>query len=578
MSLPLQKVFPGVLTSAWNAEMQRFAAENTVVRLWEQDSSLWPAESHQIPFIKSSLRWLNLPEQIAPYISQVVNGAIAAQDDGLDHIAFVGMGGSNLAGAAVLNLREANVGKQTYLLDTTDPDALRKLESRLPFERTLFAFASKSGKRIETHALLLYFLDKLKAAGIASPGKHFVALTEEGSYLAALARPYNFRDVFFDPPGIDGRHSGLIHFSLFLTAVCKLDKTKLMETIFAMKGACGPSARIADNPAVTLASFLAAGAVQGLNRLIFLSGDELFYFAYRVAQLVGMSTSGNGCGLIPIFPQSSYALETLQRKCLVVILTMKGQVKDALGQSRQLHELGVPVVEIELQSPGDFAAEIFKWEIATALACVPLRVNCFGDDDSQGNLGMLAEQLENIARKRDSLLSAARVKEDGIHLYVEGQTRRLISGLSLRGALQTFLELRNADSYIAICPFFELTAGYIGVLRLLRDRLRNTLGMPVQVASGPRYLYALGKVFKEGPANGIFLIITAEPGEDVAIPGAGYTFGELQLAFALTECEALESSQKPTIRLHLSYGPEKGLKQFSDVVIQALARIRGGAG
>ena len=370
----------------------------------------------------------------------------------------------------------------------------------------------------------------------------------------------------------------MIHFSLFLTAVCKLDKTKLMETIFAMKGACGPSARIADNPAVTLASFLAAGAVQGLNRLIFLSGDELFYFAYRVAQLVGMSTSGNGCGLIPIFPQSSYALETLQRKCLVVILTMKGQVKDALGQSRQLHELGVPVVEIELQSPGDFAAEIFKWEIATALACVPLRVNCFGDDDSQGNLGMVAEQLENIARKRDSLLSAARVKEDGIHLYVEGQTRRLISGLSLRGALQTFLELRNADSYIAICPFFELTAGYIGVLRLLRDRLRNTLGMPVQVASGPRYLYALGKVFKEGPANGIFLIITAEPGEDVAIPGAGYTFGELQLAFALTECEALESSQKPTIRLHLSYGPEKGLKQFSDVVIQALARIRGGAG
>jgi hypothetical protein len=52
----------------------------------------------------------------------------------------------------------------------------------------------------------------------------------------------------------------------------------------------------------------------------------------------------------------------------------------------------------------------------------------------------------------------------------------------------------------------------------------------------------------------------------------------LQLAFALTEYAALEDARRATIRLHLSQGPEKGLKQFSDVVIQAMAQIRGGAG
>jgi hypothetical protein len=137
------------------------------------------------------------------------------------------------------------------------------------------------------------------------------------------------------------------------------------------------------------------------------------------------------------------------------------------------------------------------------------------------------------------------------------------------------LELRNADSYVAIYPFFELLPQYLDILRGLRVRICSTLGVPVQISSGPRYLYALSKIYKDGPADGMFIVITSEPAEDVAIPGACYTFGELQLSFALQEFESLEKFKKPAIRLHLLEGPEKGLKQFSDVVIQALARIRG---
>jgi transaldolase/glucose-6-phosphate isomerase len=563
MSFPVQKIFPGTLGTAWKDEMQRFTAGNIVARLWKSDSSLWLAQQHEVPIIESNLGWLRLPERIEPYISQVVDMAKALNAQGLDQMVIVGMGGVNLAAAAVLCLQGENAGKRTYLLDTTDPDAINKLKSKLHFERTLFAFASKSGKRIETHALLLYFLDLLKAQGISSPGKHFVAFTEKNSYLASLAVEYKFREVFFDPPGINSRYSGLIHFGLLLSGVAQLDQITLMKAILAMKSACGPLAQFADNPAAALASFLAAGESQGLNRLIILSSDELFYFAYRIAQLVGISTSGSGRGLVPIFGQSSLALETLQRKCLVVILTIKDQPKDQPSQLPELRNLGVPVVDIELQGAGDFAAEIFKWEIATALACVPMGINCFQNEDGHGNLARVAAKLENIIAMRDSLAPGERVKERGIHLFVEGQTRRLISGLSLQDALRTFLELRNKDSYIVICPFFEAIPDYLETLRLLRDRMRDSLGMPVQISSGPRYLYALGKIYREGPANGIFIIITAEPGNDVAIPGAGYTFGEMQLAFAITEFEALQHSR---------------LKRLSDVVIQALAQVRRNTG
>jgi len=154
-----------------------------------------------------------------------------------------------------------------------------------------------------------------------------------------------------------------------------------------------------------------------------------------------------------------------------------------------------------------------------------LQINCFHAGESQNNLSSVAEQLKQVTEKRESLLSAARVNEAGISLYVEGETRRSISTMNLRAALQTFLELRNPDSYVAIMPFFELTPKYADTMRELRDRMRFELGMPVQVTVGPRYLQALGWSYKEGPPHGIFIVITAEPVEDVAIPGADYTFG-----------------------------------------------------
>jgi len=314
-------------------ELQRCNTENVLQRLWNKDSSLWPAEEHQLPLVKSNLQWLDQPAQIEPCINRLIECEKVAEQNELDHFVFVSMGASNLAAAAILNLPHGNAGKRTYLLDTTDPGALGKLGIELPIEGTLFVFSNKSGKRIETHALLLHFPEKLKLAGIRSPGKHFLALTEEGSYLATLARQYKFRDIFFDPPGIYGRYSGLIHFSFFLSAVTQVDKAELLESIRDMRDACRPSTNIANNPALAMAALLSTAGLQGFTRLVLLTGPELNYFAYRIAHLVGATLSGNGRGLIPIFAQASYAPQTLQNRCVVVVLTMKGQARGQLEDS-----------------------------------------------------------------------------------------------------------------------------------------------------------------------------------------------------------------------------------------------------
>jgi transaldolase/glucose-6-phosphate isomerase len=235
-----------------------------------------------------------------------------------------------------------------------------------------------------------------------------VALTEEGSYLAALAGEYKFRDTFLDPPGIFGRYSGLIHFSVFLAAVTGVDKAELLKSILDMRDACGPSSNVAVNPAIAIAAILSAAETQGFTRLVFLTGPELHYFAYRIAQLVGASVSGNGRGLIPIFAQSCYAPQTLQNRCLVVTLTMKDQTRGQINESQPLRELGVPLIEIELQSPSELPAEIFEWEIATAVACALLNINSFHHGENQNNLNSVAEQIKQVTKKRESLLSVAR--------------------------------------------------------------------------------------------------------------------------------------------------------------------------
>ena len=200
MSLPVQKVSPGVLITAWKNELQRCEAEKVLQRFWKRDSSRWPAEEHQVPLVKSNLQWLDLPAQIEPYLNHLIECANTAEQEGLDHFVFVAMGASNLAAAAILNLPRGNAGKRIHLLDTTYPAELCKLEIELPIDRTLFIFSNKSGKRIETHALLLYLLEKVKLAGIKSPGKHFVALTEEGSYLATWPGNINFAMSFLTRP------------------------------------------------------------------------------------------------------------------------------------------------------------------------------------------------------------------------------------------------------------------------------------------------------------------------------------------------------------------------------------------
>ena len=88
---------------------------------------------------------------------------------------------------------------------------------------------------------------------------------------------------------------------------------------------------------------------------------------------------------------------------------------------------------------------------------------------------------------------------------------------------------------------------------LLRDRLK----LATTVAFGPRYLHSTGQLHKGGPPNGMFIQITGDDKEDMAIPGAGYGFSTLKAAQALGDLQGAKTQFERALAIdEAAYGPD----------------------
>src|SRR5207245_8218002 len=156
-------------------------------------------------------------------------------------------------------------------------------------------------------------------------------------------------------------------------------------------------------------------------------------------------------------------------------------------------------------------------------------------------------------------LGSPRLAESGIELYAEGAVRGSISTLQLTAALRTFFSERRPDDYLAILAYVARDAANGAELDALRATLAERLALPVLLGYGPRYMHSIGQLYKGGPASGMFLLITSEKPEDLPIPGAKYTFGQLEMAQALGDLQSMGRMGKPEMRRNFTEGVTGGL-------------------
>jgi glucose-6-phosphate isomerase len=178
--------------------------------------------------------------------------------------------------------------------------------------------------------------------------------------------------------------------------------------------------------------------------------------------------------------------------------------------------------EVRMGEPYDLGIEFFRWELATAVAGSILGINPFDQPNVQ----------EAKVRTQDVLSGHGR-----------GQT----PDMSKRDVEELLAGARQGD-YVAIQAFIDPERE--AELEPLVERARAT-GCVVTVGLGPRYLHSTGQLHKGGPPTGRFIQVVDETGEELAIPGRPYGFGELINAQAAGDYAALGERGRPIVRVRL---------------------------
>ncbi len=199
----------------------------------------------------------------------------------------IGIGGSALGPQFVADALGSTADKmKPYFFDNTDPDGMDRVLAQIETKSTLTIVVSKSGATKETRNGMLEAQAAYKRAGL-DPGKHFVAVTGEGSELDLLAQKEGWIARFPMWDFIGGRTSELAAVGLLPAALQGLDTDSMLAGARAMD-ALTRADLAKHNPAMLLAlSWHKATGGKGDKDMVILPyKDRLLLFSRYLQQLV----------------------------------------------------------------------------------------------------------------------------------------------------------------------------------------------------------------------------------------------------------------------------------------------------
>ncbi len=553
--------------------LRDLAARRVAARIWGRDGSLWTADPAQQARIGGALGWLDVIGPMQERAGELAEFAEEVRQAGFTHALLLGMGGSSLAPELFATAFGSAPGFLWLgVLDTTDPSAIVTAEQLTDPYRPLYIVSSKSGTTPEVQALAAYFWGRACARGEEWVGERFIAITDPGTPLEALARERQYRRVFLNPPDIGGRYSALSLFGLVPAALLGVDLPELLGRAEAMAMACAPAAGPPqENPGLVLGTVLGSLALAGRDKLTTLCPPDLRPFACWLEQLIAESTGKDGRGILPVEgePGGSPA-EYGNDRVFVAMRLQAAKAPELDDQARALEDAGHPVVRLRLEDLHELGGEFFRWEFATAAAGAILEVNPFDQPDvqaSQENTTRLLDryQAEGVLPEGEPIFAA-----EGIRLYGDGVAAAALRGARRLGeALRAHLQRVKPGEYIALTAYLPWSLAPDGIFREMRGALRRRWRVATTLGYGPRFLHSTGQLHKGGGDRGVFLQITMEDRPDLAIPGTPHTFGVMKRAQALGDLQALQARGRRALRAHITGDVTEGLLRLLQAVRDA---------
>ena len=542
--LPTASFALGGLTNRVRDQLAAWDEQNYAERIWDQDHTLWSRE--EIPELANRLGWLRLP-----YATDQVPDIKAFAEDAradTDRVVLLGMGGSSLAPEVYANTFGSAPGHPSLtVLDSTHPEAVRAVSASLDPARTLFLVASKSGGTIETLSLFRHFWGMV--SGVHDrPGDRFVALTDPGSGLEALAGERRFRRVFATPPDVGGRYSALTPFGLVPAALIGMDIESLLAKAAVMADECGPDLPVATNPGLKLGAVMGESALAGRDKLTYICSPAVTGFGAWIEQLVAESTGKNGTGIVPVAGEPLGDPESYGQDRLFVFMALEGdQPSEWATVQAGLRRRGHPTFHVTLRHLDELGAEMFRSEMAVASAGSVLGINPFDQPDVQ-----VAKDLARQAMSPEGLVGS--VEE------LSSESPRLAD------ALGAWVAMIEPGDYIGIHAYLPMDGPGTPVLDSLVPLLRDRYRVPVTLGYGPRFLHSTGQLHKGGANNGVFLQLVDSPGPDIDVPEADFSFGELLGGQADGDYQALSGRDRRVLRVRLTGDPRSAVETVAGLL------------
>ncbi len=547
---------PGALAAALERAYLQLERSQFADALWARRLDVWSADPSVQQQIANRLGWLDAVAGVLPHTPRIRAFAESIRDGSISDIVLLGMGGSSLAPEVLRAVIGVGPGSPRFqVLDSVDPESVRAAMARAA--TSLFVLASKSGTTIEPNALAAEAERRLREAGVAEPGSRFVAITDEGTALHQRAVEQRFREVFVNPSDIGGRYSALSLFGMVPAALMGIPIDGLLASARGMADAC----RDADprrNPGLVLGAMIAAATRSGRDKLTLVLPARLEPFALWVEQLVAESTGKQGTGVVPVFGETPEV--RLGDDRFVVQLSLGGEstLSAGIGHDRPA---STPTLAIQIPDPAALGAEFFRWELATATAGWLLDVNPFDEPNVRQAKDATRGLLDRYST--DGLLSVR--EPDAVVENV-----RLTLTDAARGMTQplAFLHLLQPSDYFGLLAYLPPEAeAWAQALHELRDAISVSTGVATTLGYGPRYLHSTGQLHKGGPNTGVFILVTADVGADLQIPGAPYSFGVLEIAQATGDFESLNRADRRALHLHFPKRDPDSLRRISRAIL-----------
>ena len=529
-----------------------------ISRIWEKDFTVWKPQPAEIA---NRLGWLDSPQEMQEKLPQISDFVEEVRREGFTHVLLLGMGGSSLAPEMFRLTFGVKPGfLDLSVLDSTDPGAVSEYARRLDSAKTLYIVSTKSGGTVETLSFMKYFYNRaLKDLGREKAGRHFVAVTDPGSGLEALAKELRFRQIFLNNPDIGGRYSALSFFGLVPAALIGVDLNLLLERAQrAAEFARLPQVKLfGKNPAACLGALMGELAKRGQDKLTFVLSPSIAAFGYWVEQLIAESTGKEGRGILPVDGEPLVDPQFYRADRQFVYLRLAGEGEQD-SQIEALKSAGYTVHRIDLKDVYDLGGEFFRWEFATAIAGWRLGINPF-DQPNVESAKIAARKMMEAYQKEGKLPELSpTLQTDGITVYADDTAG------SLEEILQQFFarakpgdEQGRGRSYIALQAYIKPAPETEVLLQELREKLLRKYRVATTVGYGPRFLHSTGQLHKGDAGNGLFVQIVSQPAEDVAIPDApgeeksSIGFGVLKLAQSLGDRDALLKAGRPVLRFQV---------------------------